>query len=345
MDDENIARLCREYTTELKLELAEPDQPYAFDGTIRSLIETYTTDPTSPFQSIKHSTRIRDYQPTLRIIEETVGERRIDALRRSDFVHWHDQWGRGKRHRRAQGCIKLLRAILSYGATERLHGCSEAREILSIMKFKAPPSRMVKLERHHAYDIVENALEMGFPSIALTQALQWDTAIRRIDLIGQWNPCEPGSSGIVSGGTRWTGLTAQNVHKGILTIYTSKSGETQLTEHDLNECPLVQRVIQEYPLPKVGPLIVSEDTGKPWRENYYATQWRKIANEADVPEKIWSMDSRSGALSEAAKVVHKEIVQDLAGHTTPKMTDKYLRNSPLEANRLAARARRKLHDE
>lgn len=130
--------------------------PPAFDGTIRSLIDCYRHDTTSTLHSVKHSTRIRDYEPSLRVLVKNVGGRRIDALRASDFKKWFSEW-RKKGHRRAAGAIKLLRLVVSYGAGERLHGCAQARLILSDMQFEQPGARKVKMTYEQCLAIVKKA--------------------------------------------------------------------------------------------------------------------------------------------------------------------------------------------
>jgi len=123
-------------TEQLKDELLTLGAPPEFDGTIGTLIACYRFDKTSSLHTVKHSTRIRDYEPSLRVLVGNIGTRRIDLLRASDFKKW-----RKKGHCRAAGAIKLLRVILSYGAGERLWGCAEARHIMSDMMFEKPAAQ------------------------------------------------------------------------------------------------------------------------------------------------------------------------------------------------------------
>ncbi len=111
-----------------------------------------------------------------------------------------------------------------------------------------------------------------------SQALQWDTALRRIHIIAEWVPVNnDDTGGIVRGKTRWQGLSAADISpEQVLTVpMTSKNKKA--TRHDLTCCPLVSEILKVAPLPGVGPLIISEKTGLPYRENYYATDWREIA--------------------------------------------------------------------
>lgn len=344
--DDAIAALCRDWTNELAVDLDQMSTAPEFDGTISSLILFYRTHPESPFHQIKHSTRVRDYEPTLRLIDSTVGARRIASLKGDDFRRWYRQWGSGGLIRRAHGAIRKLRTALSYGVQQRLDGCATAREILSLIEFEAPSVRKKKLEYAHAVAICDAALAANppRPSIALTQAIQWDTGLRRIHIIGEWLPVADGDKGgIVRGNTKWRGLSAADIDDSVLTVpFVSKN--KLASQHDLSKCALVQYVLSKgIELPKVGPLIVSEVTKLPYRENYYATDWRTIADSAGVPSDIWSMDTRAGAISEAELATGSlDAARKLAAHSNPKTTLGYVRNQDLENNRMVAEARANL---
>lgn len=342
--DEEIAAQCRAWTDELLADIDGRDQAPTYDGTINSLILLYRTNEDSPFHALKHATRIRDYEPTLRLISKSVGARQIPALKGEDFRRWYREWGKGGHIRRAHGGIRKLRSVLSYGVEQKLRGCSQAREILSLIRFATPDARTVKMEYVHAVAICEKAIELGRPSIAITQAIQWDTALRRIHVIGEWLPVADGDvGGIIRGKTKWRGLTAADISaEKVLTVpVTSKNKKA--TRHDLTACPLVMHVLKKAPLPSVGPLIVSETTGLPYRENYYAQDWREIATAAGVPAEVWSMDARAGAISEAEEATGDlDAARKMAGHSTSKTTLVYVRNDDLANNRRVAEARSKL---
>src|SRR5581483_8145064 len=79
---------CRRLTAEqnewLSPHLADP----LFDGTIRSVINLWQTDPTSPYHGIEASTR-HPYDVYARMIVGTVGARRVDVLDGRDMRRWH----------------------------------------------------------------------------------------------------------------------------------------------------------------------------------------------------------------------------------------------------------------
>lgn len=342
--DEILAELCRAWTDELLADLEQMETGPGYDGTIESLIRIYMSDAESPYQALKHTTKIRDYQPSLRLIKDTVGKRLITKLKGDDFRRWYREWAQDGMKRRAHGAIRKLRSVLSYGTEQRFAGCSQAREILSLIRFKLPDPRTIKLEYEHALAICDKAIELKFPSIALTQAIQWDTALRRIHIIGEWLPVEEGDEGgIVRGKTKWQGPTAADVSSDMVFQPPYTSARKRATRHDLSACPLVMHVLKKAKLPRMGPLIVSEDSGLPWRENYYVRQWRAIATAAEVPTEVWSMDTRAGAISEAEEATGSlDSARKLAGHTDVKTTMGYVRNDDLEHNRKLATARSNL---
>ncbi len=330
--DEQIAAECRRRTMELKAELRKEGAEPHFDGTITSLIDRYRHDKTSSWHRVKHSTRIRDYEPSLRVLTKNVGDRDISVLRASDFNRWFAQWKK-KGLRRASGAIKLLRIVLSYGAGERMRGCKQARDILSDLRFEMPAARTTAMTYDQCLAIVKMSVELGCPSIGFVEALKFESALRRIDVIGEWAPAEDG------GAFRWRGPTAQSLSNDlILKLKTSKTGAE--VARDLKTMPLVVLAMTAYQIPEIGPIVIDEDHGKPYWENRYAEKYRKVRDRAGVPSNIWSMDSRAGAVSETVEATGSlALASVLATHSTLKMTKKYSRGDGLETSRTIAQAR------
>ncbi|ACM27554.1 phage integrase [Rhizobium rhizogenes] len=330
--DEQIVAECQRRTQELRIELMRDGAAPTFDGTIKSLAERYRRDTTSSWHSVKFSTRIRDYEPSLRVIEKNVGEIDIHSLKGSDFKRWFSQWKK-KGHRRATGCVKLLRVILSYGAGERLRGCKQARDILSGIRFDLPASRKVAMTYDQCLAIVQASAELKCPSIGFVEALKFESALRRIDVIGEWVPNPE------DGPFLWRGLTVENLTKDlILKLKTSKTGVEMA--RDLKVMPLVVEALKAYRIPEIGPVVIDEDHGKPYWDNRYTIKFRKVRAAAGVPDDVWSMDTRAGAVSETVEATGSlELASNLATHSTTKMTKKYSRGDGLKTGREIAEAR------
>jgi hypothetical protein len=115
----------------------------------------------------------------------------------------------------------------------QLGGGSQAPEILSLIRFATPESRRVKMEYAHAKAICDKAIELGRSSIALTQAIQWDTALRRIQIIGEWLPVAAGDTGvIIRSKTKWRGLSAADISSDKVLTVPATSKRKAATRHD-----------------------------------------------------------------------------------------------------------------
>ena len=356
-DEAAIAARCRILTTELGKWLADQgkEQP-TYSGTIASLIDGYQRDEYSPYRTVKANTR-HHYDQTLAIVLAMVGERKIENLTRKDFARWHRNFrfpegeDGADRMRRAHNCMKLLRIVLRYGASMWYAGCRDAATILSEdMKFPLPPPRRSQLSFDQAAAIVDQALEVGRPSVALAQALQFELSLRQVDVIGQWERANPGEIGIVYYGQRWSNgvLWSDISPDGILTKQTTKTAT--VGEWNLGLYPLVAKALAAFPATsRVGPMIVSETTNTPYRPDDYRVKWRKIATAAGVPRDIWNMDSRAGGITEGDEAGAE--LRDLARHAThtdPKTTDRYVRRTREATERVAVLrvgARRKKESE
>jgi integrase len=205
-----------------------------------------------------------------------------------------------------------------------------------------PAPRDTTLTFEIAPAVIAEAHEMGRPSIALAQAIQFETGLRQSDVIGQWEPCDAlGRSPYRLGKTRWTsGLVWQRLDKDlVLTMRTTKTGAP--VTHALAVMPLIAAEIAHIATDKrMGPMIVSEATEMPYGPGIYAKTWRKIANAAGVPKYVWNRDTRAGAASEADEAgVEIGRIQKMVGHTTPKMTARYVRSADVAGSEKIARMR------
>lgn len=334
LTDEEIVAECRRRTDELRTEKCTLDAPPKFDGTIRSLIECFRKDTSSALHGVKHSTRIRDYEPSLRVLEKNVGDRFLESLTASDFKRWYQAWKK-KGHRRAAGAIKLLRLVVSYGAGEKLRHCAGVRLILADLQFDQPAPRNVAMTYEQCRALVAKSAEMKCPSIGFVAALQYESALRRIDIIGEWAPDPDG------GPFRWRGLTMGDLTRDlVLTLQTSKT--KAMVARDLKAMPLVVEAMKGYRLPDIGPVVIDEDHGRPYWENRYARKFRKVATAAGLPANVWSMDGRAGAITETVEATGSlEAARSMATHTSTKMTLRYARTDGLAESRKIAKARAK----
>jgi hypothetical protein len=114
-----------------------------------------------------------------------------------------------------------------------------------------------------------------------------------------------------------------------------KTGVT--VEHDLKLYPDILREIELVePSRRVGPMIISEATGEPYKHRTFTQTWRRVADAAGLPKNVWNMDSRSGAISEAYDAGADETsVMKHAGHKNRQTSAKYNRGSLAQTSRVA----------
>ncbi|WP_436637143.1 integrase [Microbaculum sp. FT89] len=341
----NLAARCRILQAEM-LAWAANDGAHgvtAYDGTLTSLSRLFQTDEDSPFNSsMKWNTR-DNVTKNLAIIERTVGARQIGKLLGPDFKRWHHNWGAPVREGaaprpwRAKHLMNTARQIIAYGVTLGHDDCIRADTILSKMRFPTPPARRSRMTADHVNAIREAAHDMGLGSIALATVLQFELAFRQKDVIGEWEPAADAEGGIIHRGTRWTnGLTWAEI--GADTVVRKEHVKTgAYVEHDLTLYPAVIEEIALVPKEKrIGPMIISEKTGEPYKHRKFTETWRRVADAAGIPRTVWNMDARAGAISEAyeAGAVETDVMKS-AGHKNRQSSARYNRGVLEQTRRVA----------
>lgn len=339
-EDEAKAR-CLVLTQELREWIAgRVETAPVYRGTVASLIDLYTSDEDSPYRGIRAKTRSR-YDDDLAILRRTVGERHVDDLTRKDFAAWHRNYGLPKvkdgqpRIRRAHGLMTMLRILLGFGVSMRLAGCRDARDVLAEMTFAMPARRDKAMTFAQAEAIIDKAIATGARSIGLGQACQFELALRQGDVVGQWLVSE-GGGGIAfrgrkwGGGLTWADLTAERLAKR--TSKTGQEGQWSPAAYPL----LVKAMAAFGEQERVGPAVVDERTGQPYKAKEYGKVWRTIATAAGIPADVWNMDSRAGALTEASEAgAQPDDIRQFATHANFATTERYLRRTGKATDRVA----------
>lgn len=169
------------------------------------------------------------------------------------------------------------------------------------------------------------AHEMGRHSMALGLTLQFDLGMRQRDVIGEWL-IDDGKAvdGIVDKGRRWhDGLAFENISGTVIRKRTSKTGK--VVEHDLSLLPDTLAELERIPADRrTGPIVLNEETGFPYTKPNYGKWFRIIARKAGIPDEVWNMDARAGAVTEALDAGAQPLdVMNAAGHTQLSTTQGY----------------------
>jgi hypothetical protein len=313
-----------------------------YDGSLKSLSRLYQTDDDSPYKGLKWNSSV-NVTKSLKIIEQTVGDRQISKLLGTDFKRWHRQWGDPKqpgkapRPWRAKHAMDSVRQLMSYGVTLGYEDCIRADVILSKIRFGTPPARKSIMTAAHVEAIRKAAHSTGWGSIALGTVLQFALTMRQKDVIGEWEPVVGGEGGIRHRETRWAnGLVWSDIDDDLILRKTHiKTGFS--VEHDLKLHPAVLEEIALIPKHRrVGPIIIAEKTGEPFKHRNYTQRWRLVANAAGIPRSVQNMDARAGAITEAYNLGAAETdVMKSAGHKNRQTSARYNRGTIEQTSRVA----------
>lgn len=318
-----------------------------FDGTVRGLIRCYQTDPDSSFHELRFKSK-QFYCDMMGLLDKRVGEVGLSSITGRRIKQWYNALAEPKtpdsppRIPRAHACMAMLRILFGFGHTilEDDH-CRRLKEIMGELEFAQGRPRSVAITAEQAVAVRRKAHEMGYPSVALAQAIQFETLLRPSDVIGQWVPIsEPGLSSVQYGGEKWiVGIDWREISADlILTHRLSKSlkGRAAIADrnsgkekvYDLKLYSMVMEELGRIPSEaRSGPLIVCETTGLPYRHADFRRRWRSVARRAGIPDNVQNRDSRAGGITEGivASGGNLEAVRHAAGHSQITTTTRYSR--------------------
>jgi integrase-like protein len=300
--------------------------------TVVELIASYRTDPASAY----HAKRFRSREHTdclCRIIETELGTREVADLKTRDFILAHQSWTLRGVHM-AHALIGQFRTLMGYGSTMlEDDACARAAMKLHGLRFAQGKPRQQFLTATQVVLIRRTAHAMGLHSLALAQAFQFECMFRQRDTIGEWMPlAEPCRNYLVVGQMKWwRGIRWEEIDAGLVLRHVTSKRQKEITV-DLKRAGMVmEELTGRYgvlsDLPQRGPIIVSEATELPYQAHAFRRQWRMVARKAGVPDHIWNMDTRSGAITEALQSgASLDAVRKAATHSDAAMTQRYSRN-------------------
>jgi hypothetical protein len=343
-DDPALTARCRVLQAEMLAWASENRCGPAsyYDGTFASLVQFYETHPDSPYHELRPASA-KTYSKTMASLMKHKGERRIDAVDGSDIRRWYKELAEAHSKGWAYYTINVLKAVLSFGATKRIEECRVLRAELREAKFRAPSARKERLTYEQVVAFRDAAHTMGLGWMALLLTLQFDCSLRRRDVIGEWIDDELGTDGIRNGKRIWRdGLTWAHVDvNGVLRKMISKTMFTSqmVAVHTITDYPDLQAELARIsPERRVGPIVINSRTGLPPSEAQCRHYFRLIARQAGIPDEVWNMDARAGAVTEAYESgATEEEAKALATHSEVKTSRRYLRDLTEQSRRAAAK--------
>lgn len=300
-------------------------RPVKFDRrTLGSLMSCYQTDKASDYRKLRHVSRMH-YDQMIKLIKKDYAETLLADINAREMKIMYEGWVEGGKISGGHARIAMMRIVMGFGMTMlEDRECERISVVLSKMKFKQAPPRDVVLTADNVIAIRAKAHEMGRPSLALAQAIQFECMLRQKDVIGEWVPMkEPVVSDTFSQGEKWArGLRWEEINaKLILTHVTSKRGKRLVIN-------LHVKLQYGGKLPANGPVIRSEYDGLPWATMEFRRWWRILANECGISKKVRNMDSRAGAISEAEDAdANEDDIRESATHSNVSTTKGYMRGN------------------
>ncbi|GLK77981.1 hypothetical protein GCM10008171_32350 [Methylopila jiangsuensis] len=350
---DDLAARCERLNAELKMWRTYRDtRSVVFDGTFSSLFDLYERHEQSPFQALNPASR-RPYLVYLRKLRAMIGALRVDQQNGLDLARWHKVWrepaepGAAERLGAAKMALAVLKAAVRFGVMAGLPGCLQFSAVFSATSLPGPRPRDVAPTASDVIAIRAAAHAVLRPSAALAYAIQFETSLRLWDVIGRWVEIgDPQPSSILGYGEKWVGLSWSHISDDLILNYTaSKTAKsTGARVHcDLKLCPMVLEEIERiHSEQRVGPLIVCERSGLPWRERNFRTLWKRVAHAAGLPFGAWNRDLRAGAVTEARRGgAAIEDASRMAGHKGTQTTARVYDRDVLEATRRAQASRTK----
>jgi hypothetical protein len=343
-DEAAMLARCHRLTAEMNEWLSgRRGRDPVFDGTIGSAIKLWQSDPTSPYRNIEASSR-HPYDIYARMIVETVGARRIDAVDGRDLRRWHAEWsapldeGGKPRIAAARMAVIVLKNALTFAASCRKPGCAELRGILGNIRFVGRTAAEIVAARKAAHDL-------GHAPAALAYALQFEGAMRQWDVVGKWVPlADRKPSSVIDGTSKWIGPMWSQIDENMILHYTPT--KTQFTSGaavtlDLSVMPMVVEELAKVPAEaRRGPLILNPRTGLPYRNWYYGEVWRRVRKLTGIRKEVWNRDMRAAGVTEGRQAgASTDDLAKQAGHANKRTTARVYDRDRLEAARRVAKAR------
>jgi hypothetical protein len=320
--------------------------PFTQRPTLGDIVRQYQTDPLSTFHKLRFHVR-RNHKALLRRIIARHGATPLSEITGRTLVAWHAEWATDGKVAMGHSFTAQIRTLCGFGFTLLAdRECERLCLVLNKMRFEMAPSRVDRLTADQVEMVRMWAHIVGWHSIALAQALQFELMLRQKDVIGEWVPdSEPGQSDIQWRGQKWLrGIRWSEISDDLILTHTTSKRQKAIVV-DLKLAPMVMEELEFLDeMPDDEPVIMCESTCMPYATPEFRRKWRIVANYAGIPENVRNMDSRSGAISEAFEAgVKGERIQKTATHSDIGMTQKYNRgdamaaSSEVQMGRVAAR--------
>jgi hypothetical protein len=272
------------------------------DVTVAALAACYQSHEDSPYHKLRHQTR-GNYDSMIRRILKQCGSEKLADWKAQNIQSLYDGWAAGGRIANGRAHMAMVRGLINFGATVLQDSqCERLQVVLHNMNFKVAEPRSQQMTTEQVARIISMAHEMGYHSVALAQAFQFDCKFRQKDTIGEWVPVsELGPpSDVTDNNEKWLrGIRWSEIDEDLVLRHITSWGG-KLVELRLSDCPLVKTELRRIgALPGAGPVIVFEETNFPYRAHQFRRVWRSVADACGIPRHIRNTDVPDSTPNEA----------------------------------------------
>ena len=335
------ARIARQQTREMLAWWDEQKTEY-IENTWAWLIHRYKTDGFSPYQAVKSNTR-EGYDFSLERLNAGIGHTKIASMNFETAMKMkHGMRDNGRSVSYIHRMFTQLRMITTYGKLIRAQGAQDVSSMLSDLRIETPPKSGGYATREQVMGIANLAAERGMLAFAVGIRLQFEFALRAVDVRGQWLTADPHYGGIHRSGRTWQdGMTWDMLDTSFTTIekVISKTAKSLPTPYifDLTAVPDLRDMVHKLRRQSsgIGPLIVSERHKMPYTKYAWSQAWRRLRDDLGYPKQLKMMETRAGAASEASQLdISPAQLRDGMQHQNTSTTDRYLRARSDNANKI-----------
>lgn len=331
---------CRELTQEVVRWFEDQDAPRVDPDTWKYLIARYRTDEFSPFQEVKANTKV-GYIEQMKKLEEVIGHTKIADMTyeviKTIQKAMHDK---GRSVAYIHRFFNTLRRVSRYGKALKIQPAADVSEVLSEIRFQNSAARQISPTREQVYAIIAAADFEGMEHYALGIMIQYEFALRAVDVRGHWLETDEAEGGVVRNGKRWQDGLTWDMFDADLTTMTKLISKTRKSlpepyEFELTTVPEIQRrLLNIRPSGRLGPVIIAPRSGGfPYTSSGWSQAWARLRKQEGLPKELWMMDLRAGAMTEAKSLgANPYELRDAGQHKEMSTTDKYSRGRSESAN-------------
>jgi hypothetical protein len=306
----------------------EQDRPKITPNSWQWLIVRYRQDEISPYRDVKPNTRA-SYDFHLRRWEEAIGAITLEATDYTAIKRWQKAMeAKDRTPHYIKGMFTMLRVVASYGRALRVPGADDVQAILSSMRFRSAAPRQASPTEVQIAAIIAKADEAGDAMFALGLSLQWWLTLRAVDVRGQM------LEGRWGDGLTW-GMVAKDMSAITKVPSKTEKSSAEPMVWSLTQLPDIRARLAAVPEDeRIGP-VIKRKGGKPFDRYLWSKRFRLYRAAAGVPDDVWLMDTRAGAINHAKTAGATPIqMQHAANHANFSTTDRYVRGRNAAANQV-----------